>query len=129
MTIALKLSHRLIYFVLIGASAASVHVLTVLNLVTYLQFQPLVANILAFLLAFNVSFLGHRYLTFANLHDEKQLSLPHFFLVAASAGVINEILYFVLLDYTTLNYLIALILVLVLVSVYSFIISRFWACR
>jgi putative flippase GtrA len=129
MTDSLKLTHRLIYYGVIGASSAAVHILTVLCLVTYLQLQPLIANIFAFLLAFNVSFLGHKYFTFSKLHDQKKLSLPHFFLVASSGGILNELLYFILLHYTTLNYLIALILVLGIVSIYSFVLSRFWACR
>ncbi|MCW8398581.1 GtrA family protein [Legionella sp. PATHC038] len=129
MTAQLKLRYRLIYFAAIGGSAALIHLFVVFNLVNFMQIQALTANVFAFLIAFNVSFLGHKYLTFARLHDEKILSLPHFFLVAASAGIINEMLYFLLLRYTTLNYLFALFLVLGLVSVYSFTISRFWACR
>ncbi|VEB32833.1 GtrA family protein [Legionella cherrii] len=129
MTAQLKLRHRLIYFAGIGGSAALIHLFVVFNLVNFMQIQALTANVFAFLIAFNVSFLGHKYLTFSRLHNEKILSLPHFFLVAASAGIINEMLYFLLLRYTTLNYMFALFLVLGLVSVYSFTISRFWACR
>ncbi|MCE0722478.1 MULTISPECIES: GtrA family protein [Legionella] len=129
MTAQLKLRHRLIYFVGIGSVAAFVHLFTVFHLVKFIHFQALVANVFAFLIAFNVSFLGHKYLTFSQLHNEKNLSLPHFFLVAASAGIINEMLYFLLLRYTALNYLFALFLVLGFVSIYSFVISRFWACR
>lgn len=117
------------YFVIIGASSALIHLLTVLCLVTFLQLRPLIANIFAFLLAFNVSYIGHKYLTFSKLDDEKRLSLPHFFLVASSAGVINEFLYFLILHYSTLNYVVALILVLGTVSIYSFLVSKFWACR
>lgn len=94
MTAQLKLRHRLIYFVGIGGAAAFVHLFTVFNLVKFIHIQALVANVLAFLIAFNVSFLGHKYLTFSQLRDEKNLSLPHFFLVAASAGIMNEMLYF-----------------------------------
>lgn len=129
MTTSLSLWHRLIYFIGIGGTAALVHLFAVFNLVNFLYVPALVANILAFLIAFNVSFLGHKYLTFSNMHDEKKLRLPHFFLVASSAGLINELLYFLLLQYTTLNYLFALILVLGFVSVYNFTISRLWACR
>jgi len=129
MTAQLKLGQRLIYFAGIGGAAALIHLFTVFNLVNFMQVQALTANVFAFLIAFNVSFLGHKHLTFSQLHDEKILSLPHFFGVAASAGIINEILYFLLLRYTSLNYLFALFLVLGFVSVYSFIISRFWACR
>ncbi|KTD63813.1 GtrA-like protein [Legionella santicrucis] len=128
-TTSLSLGHRLIYFFGIGGTAALVHLCTVFILVNFLNIPALVANIFAFLIAFNVSFLGHKYFTFSHLHDEKRLSLPHFFLVASSAGVINELLFFLLLEYTTFNYLFALILVLGFVSIYTFVVSRSWACR
>ncbi|KGP63341.1 membrane protein [Legionella norrlandica] len=128
-TATLKLPHRLIYFIGIGAGAAFVHLLVVFNLVHFLNIQPIVSNVIAFLVAFNISYFGHRYLTFSQLQDEKQLSLPHFFLVASSAGLLNEALYYLLLHYTALNYLISLIFVLGLVAVYNYILSRFWACR
>lgn len=124
-----RLSQRLVFFTGIGGFAALVHILVVMNLVTYVNLHPLIANVFAFLIAFNVSYLGHKYLTFANIGEQKQLSLPHFFLVASSAGLINEGLYYLLLSYTQINYLIALILVLGLVAVYSYILSHFWACR
>ena len=129
MTTSLRLKHRLIFFVGIGGTATLVHLSAVYNLVTFLYFPALIANILGYLIAFNVSFFGHKYLTFSHLHDAKILSLPHFFLVATSGGLINESLYFLILRYTHLNYLIALVLVLGTVAVYSFVISRFWACR
>ena len=125
MTTSIKLNRRLTYFLLIGACAA----LTPLGVVAYLDMDPLLANIIAFLIAFNVSFLDHKYLTFSTLDNQQQLRLPHFFAVAMSALVLNESLYFLLLRYTSLHYLIALTLVLSMVAVYTFILSRFWACR
>lgn len=129
MTTSLKLKHRLIYYAAIGCTSALVHLLMVFLLVQYVYFPALVANVFAFFTAFNVSFFGHKYLTFSQLHDKKILSLPHFFLVAVSAGMINESLYFLVLYFSHLNYLIALILVLGLVSIYSFFLARYWACR
>lgn len=129
MTNPLKLHRRLIYFVGIGGTAAVVNISVVLLLVSQFGMHPLVANIFAFCVAFNISFLGHKHLTFSRLQNQKQLKLPHFFLVASTAGLINEFLYFLFLHFTSLNYLIALVLVLGLVSVYSFLLSRFWACR
>lgn len=128
-TAALKLPHRLFYYAAIGGSSALVHLLVVFLLVTYLHIPALVANLFAFLTAFNVSFLGHKYLTFAKLQDQSILSLPHYFLVASSAGTLNELLYYLTLRFTHLNYMTALILVLGLISVYSFILARCWACR
>jgi putative flippase GtrA len=129
MNVQLKLKHRLVYYAGIGATAAATHLSIVFLLVNFMHVDALIANIFAFFTAFNVSFFGHKYLTFSQLHDQKVLSLPHFFLVAASAGTINEGLYFLVLRYTHLNYLLALGLVLFLVSVYSFLLSRYWACR
>lgn len=128
-TATLKLSHRLAYFIGIGGTAALMHVLVVMHLVRSMQMNPLIANIIAFFIAFNISYLGHKYFTFSRLNDKKQLSLPHFFLVAASGGLLNELLYFLFLHFTPLNYIVALILVLGLISVYSYLVSRFWACR
>jgi putative flippase GtrA len=126
---ALKISNQLLFFLVIGCAAALTHILTVMHLVSYFKLEPLLANIIAFFIAFNISYLGHKYLTFSQIQEQKQLSLTHFFFVASSAGILNEFLYFFLLNYTTIHYLFALIVVLGLVAVYSFFLSRYWACR
>lgn len=129
MTILPKPSHRLIYFLGIGATAALVHLSLVLGLVNYGLFQPLIANVFAYLIAFNVSYLGHKHLTFSRLDNQKKLSLAHFFIVSSSAGLLNELIYFILLKYTALNYMLALIIVLGIVAFYTYFLSKFWACR
>jgi putative flippase GtrA len=129
MTQDTNLQRQAMYFVLIGGLATLTQLLFVFFFVSVCHFHPLIANILAFFLAFQVSFLGHRNLTFSRLHNEKKLRLLHFFTVAASAGLINESLYFILLHYTNLHYMIALFLVVGTVAVYNFILSKFWACR
>lgn len=128
MITAPNLALRGCYFIGVGGFAALVHLSIVLACVSLFAISPLLANVLGFLMAFQVSFLGHKYLTFASL-NQKRLSLPHFFIVAATAGLLNEGLYFVFLQYTVLNYLQALIAVLAMVSVFTFVMSRFWACR
>ena len=129
MTPSLRLHHRLLYFISFGVTAALIHLGIVFQLVSHVHLHPLIANIVGFLTAFNISYLGHKYFTFSQLEDKKQLSFPHFFIVAASAGTLNESLYFLVLRFTSLNYLFALVLVLGLVSIYNYITSRFWACR
>lgn len=125
MTMLLKFNGQVARFLFIGTLAALTHV----SIVAYLDLHPLLSNIIAFLIAFIISFLGHKYLTFSSLHNQKKLKLPYFFLVAISALVFNESLYFLLLRFTTLHYLLSLLLVLSSVSVYTFVLSRFWACR
>jgi putative flippase GtrA len=129
MTATFNLKRRLSYYTVIGSTAALVHLLSVFILVHYGHFHALLANIFAFFIAFNVSFFGHKYLTFSQLQDKKTLKLPYFFMVATSACALNEGLYFLVLHFTQLNYMMALCLVLVMVSMYSFILSRYWACR
>lgn len=124
-----NLIHRLVFFAGIGGTAAVVHLLVVLNLVHFFNIEPLIANLFAFLLAFNISFLGHKHLTFSKLKNEKQLSLPHFFIVAASAGMLNEFIYYMFLQYSNIHYMVALVFVIGLVSMYTFVLSKFWACR
>lgn len=125
----INLSKRLIFFLFIGGMAALTHLCVVYLLVSHIDMNPLIANIFAFLLAFNVSFAGHKHLTFAKLSNQKELSLPHFFLVAASAGLLNEGVYYLFLRFTPLNYMTSLIVVLALVAIYTYCCSRYWACR
>ncbi len=119
---------RLFFFGLIGIIAACAHLTAVWAQVSLLSVPPMAANIFAFLLAFNISYLGHKQLTFARL-GEKQLQPKHFFIVAASAGLLNEGLYYLFLRYSRLDYVLSLFVVIALVSVYTFILSRYWACR
>lgn len=129
LTTTIKIHQRLFYFTLTGGFASAVHLGLVYLLVSMQHFPALLANIFAFFAAFTVSFFGHKYLTFSTLHEEKILSLPHYFMVAIVGFLINEGLYFLLLRFTHLNYLVALFIVLLLVATYTFLLSRFWACR
>lgn len=125
MTASHSLNKQLGYFILVGITAALTH----FSIVALLDLHPLISNVIAFVIAFNISFLGHKYLTFSAPNQEKKLKLPYFFMVAGSALILNETLYFLLLHYTNLHYLVALVLVLGTVAVYTFLLSRFWACR
>jgi putative flippase GtrA len=129
MTLPANLKREVFYFVSIGAAATVAQLLFVFLFVSYAHFHPLIANVLAFFFAFQVSFFGHRKFTFSKHQGKKTLSLPHFFTVAASAGLINEALYFLFLRYTNLNYMVALFLVINIVAIYNFLLARFWACR
>ena len=55
---------RVAWFIVVGCLAAAVHLGAVVLLVSGFGWQPLVANVVAWLLAFCVSFSGHWHLTF-----------------------------------------------------------------
>ena len=126
----LQLLHRLppaLRFVLVGGSAATTHLLIVWALVQGAQWPPLWANVLAFLLAFWVSYGGHFLLTFANTGALHRQALPRFFVVACSAFVVNELLYVLALRWLGWHYLLGLLAVLVVVAVGTFVSSKLWA--
>lgn len=116
-------------FIIVGSVSAMVHFALVVLMVVSLSLHPLIANILAFLLSFIVSYNGHRNWTFADTTLTHTQSLPRFFLVSSGSFICNEIMYFLLLKYTPLPYWLSLAIVLVLVAILTFISGRLWAFR
>ena len=57
-------SKQALWFLMVGASAALVHFLVLVSIVSFTTIGPAWANVSAFFLAFIVSFFGHFYLTF-----------------------------------------------------------------
>lgn len=114
-------------FIAVGVSALITHWLVVVLLVPLLGLHPLLANVVAFLVAFNVSYFGHRHLTFQASERTHRQTLPRFATVAASSFLLNEALYWALLSYTSLRYDIAMLLVLGSVAVLTYVLGKFWA--
>jgi putative flippase GtrA len=116
----------LIAFGTVGALAAAVH-LGVVGLLVPAGLHPLVANVIAFLTAFGVSFSGHRRWTFPTTGRPRPGPLPRFFAVALMAFVLNEGLYALILASGLLGYREALVVVLVIVAAITFVASKYWA--
>lgn len=119
---------QLVRFGLIGAGAMMVHWLVVVAIVP-LGLVPLLANVVGFLVAFQVSYLGHRHWTFGAHDMPHRQTLPRFFAVACTSFAANELMYFLLLRYTSLDYRLSLAIVLFTVAVFTFVLSRQWAFR
>ncbi len=118
----------LLWFGAVGASAAAVHFAMVLLLVGAWQWPALMANVMGFLLAFGVSFVGHHRLTFAAQQADGRQALPRFFGVALLGFVCNELLYALLLA-CGVEYRLALFLVLLAVAAMTWWLGRHWAFR
>jgi putative flippase GtrA len=116
---------QLVRFGLVGVTAAAIHFAIVVGLVQTLAYEPLVANMFAFLVSFQVSYFGHRRFTFngtAALHSvafPKLLSLQIFNFVA------NESMFYFLLS-LHLPYQMALLIVLATLPLFTFAVSKFW---
>ncbi len=124
-----KFASQLTWFVIVGSSAAATHWAVAVSCVAYLQFKPLVANIIGWLVAFGVSFSGHYLLTFKHQHAPLLRAGVRFFLVSALGFGVNEASYALLLYYSSLPYDLLLALVLIGIAALTFILSRFWAFR
>lgn len=113
-------------FIGVGITALIVHWLVVRMLVPQ-GMPPLIANVFGFVVAFNVSYFGHRKLTFKAEELNHSRTLPRFAAVALGSFAVNETLYALLLIFTPLRYDLALFFVLGVVAVLTYIFSRFWA--
>jgi putative flippase GtrA len=120
---------QLIRFGIVGACAASVNMLIVACLVEKFNVYPLIANIFAFAIAFNFSYVGHRYWSFAGTMVKHKSALPRFLLIAIISFILNEGLFYVFLRLFALYYLIALLLVLLIVPFFTFFCSKLWAFK
>jgi putative flippase GtrA len=94
-----------------------------------LQLDPQLANVVGFLVAFTVSFLGQWRWTFGAHAAPLLRALPSFFLVSVGGFAANALAYRWLLTHTALRYDVALALVLIGVAAMTFLLSRFWAFR
>ncbi len=129
MVLKSKLLRQIICFGIVGVIAACVHFGVVISLVEWRDWQPLMANVIAFLIAFQVSYWGHRYWTFQATHVHHRSALPKLFLVCSMGFVANESLYFMLLTLFHLPYALALFIVLAFLPLLTFILGKLWVFR
>lgn len=122
-----RMSRELICFALVGCTAMLVHFLLVALLLVPAGMAPLLANVLGFLLAFQVSYWGHSRYTFRVGAAAHGKAMARFFAVACLSFALNELLYFLLLRYTALDYRSALLVVLALVAALTFALGKLWA--
>ncbi len=124
------MKQQLSWFVLVGMAAALTHYLVVLGLVAGLDWHPLRANVVAFLIAFGVSYTGHRHLTFQAQGLAHRQALPRYFAVALTSFILNQALFAYLLSaWPQWPYFVSLGVVLVMVAIVTFVSSRLWAFR
>jgi putative flippase GtrA len=117
---------EVVAFGVVGASAFVVHFGVVASIVP-LGVPPLVANVVGFVVAFTVSFIGHGRWSFPAEGRPVGPALRRFAVVAISGFALNEGLYAVLLRFTRLDYRFALLLVLIGVAGLTWLANRHWA--
>ena len=122
--------HSGFWFVLVGASAALTHmaVFTVVLLLVP-TLWPEIANVAGFLIAFFVSFVGHRRLSFQDAGTSLKQSFLRFAATAVAGFVTNEAVFILLFRLLGLPTWVALISGIVVSALQTFVLSRFWAFK
>lgn len=120
---------RIATFIVVGATAAAVHLGVVVALVEMAAVPPLAANVGGWLVAFLVSFAGQHRLTFGDRSAPMRQAAARFFALSAAGFAVNELAYALVLRYSAARYDIALALVLVGVAVVTYVLSSGWAFR
>ena len=122
--------HSGFWFVLVGASAALTHmaVFTVVLLLVP-TLWPENANVAGFLVAFLVSFVGHRRLSFQDAGTSVLQSFLRFAATAVAGFATNESVFILLFRLLGLPTWVALISGIVVSAVQTFVLSRFWAFK
>ncbi len=121
---------QIIKFVVVGSIAALIH-LTILHLlVIHFLLTPLIANAIAFTVAFVVSYTGQSLWTFNHKkHSHKSAALRFLSTQLLCSFALNQGLYALLLRLTDLNYLLASVIALVTVPLATYSLSKYWAFK
>ncbi|WP_137718550.1 GtrA family protein [Methylobacillus flagellatus] len=117
------------WFTLVGIAAALVHYAVAVSLEAW-QLTPSWANVCGFALAFPVSYIGHRRWSFAQQAASHGQALPRFLAVAIAGFAANQLLLISLLHgYSWLPFWLVLGLVMVVIAVSTYVLSRYWAFK
>jgi len=122
-------SRSISWFGIIGSLAALVHYCVAVSLEGFMHISPAYSNIAGFVLAFPVSYFGHSKLSFANHQSSHQEALPKFFAVALAGFIANQILVLGLMHLFKLPFWLILGVVMVIIAITSYLMSRFWAFK
>lgn len=120
---------QIIRFGVIGAAATVVHMSVAFVLYYGLDFAPLMANPIAFLIAWCVSYTGQFKWTFKDSGAQHKSSAPKFFAVSVLSLVLSQIVVWFTAQYLGLPFYLAMICVVLSVPIVTFLLSKFWVFR
>ena len=114
-------------FLVVGTAAALAHLSIVWLTVSAAGLGPLQANIIGFLGALNISYLGHSRFTFSKIKKVSIKTFAQFAIIASTGFLVNQITYYYGLKWFGVAfYMPILMVVLVMVAVFTFFCSKLW---
>ncbi len=122
------LLHQVFRFGVIGLTAAFIQIGVVVALVQGFNMAPLSANVVGFLIAFQMSYWGHRLWTFKAADTLHVVAIPKLLLVQLINFTANETLFYFFLT-LHLPYPLALAIVLTILPIFTYFSSKLWVFR
>lgn len=120
---------RIGWFMAVGLASTSIHLIVVIALVRWQGWSPIPANVAGWLTAFTCSLWGHLLKTFRRSALHPAVSAHRFFVISALGFIANQSAYGLLVEYTSLRYELAVVVVSVLVAGATYLLSLHWAFR
>ena len=113
-------------FAAVGVCATAVHFVTGLSIVHAAGWAPWAANIVAFLTALVVSYVGHSVFTFRVAVNRKD-AFARFAMLSGAAFVMNQGMVTVMTETFAWSYVVSLLIVTAIVPPVTYLLSRHWA--
>ena len=125
-TVANKvLTGQFLRYGIVGGIAALTHIGVLVTAVEAMNQHPTYANIVAFLFAVIISYTGNIAWTFRE-HPFTILSFLRFVIVTFVGLCMNVAIFFTIVNLLQLHYLVALLLVVTLTPIVTFVLQRSW---
>ncbi len=115
-------------FAMIGILAAVMHNGVALLLVWRLGANPFLANGIAFLLAFLVSFYGQYHWTFRCSGNRTKVMI-RFFMISFTAFLVNNIALAVLLENGWMSEYLSIVSSTLVIPMFTYVVSRLWVFK
>jgi len=119
---------QFVRFGIVGLIAALTHYLVVIQLIQPpYQVALKYANLLAFIIAFWVSYFGHRIFTFKATHLKHRETLKKFIVVAGLGFILNESLLLISHHYLDTQVSLLVIFSIGITAIFTFLLNRYFA--
>ncbi|QJP06768.1 GtrA family protein [Pseudomonas multiresinivorans] len=115
-------------FGIVGIGATALHISVAWSLITYMATPALLANLIAFLCAFGLSFGGNYLWTFSTPGSPAK-AIRRFFVISLSAFLANSALLATILASGWLSPRLAVVASAAVVPGFTFLASRLWGFR
>ena len=117
-----------LWFCITGSAAAATHFICLVALVHYINLAPQLANPIAFVFAFLISFFGHFRFTFRQIDQNLLATLWRWLFTSILGFILNQLLFLLGLKLFGVHfYGVVWLVVTIVVTIITFILAKFWA--